>query len=138
MSKDKLAGKRAVILGLARQGTALVRFLVKVGADVTVSDLREKAALADQMAELADLPVRYVLGEHPLSLLDGADLVYLSGGVPVDIPIVVEAQRCSIPVSNDAQLFLERCPAPVIGITGSAGKTTTTELVGEMRRAAGL
>ncbi len=138
MSKDKLAGKRALVLGLARQGTALVRFLVKVGADVTVSDLREKTALADQVAELADLPVRYVLGEHPLGLLDGADLLYLSGGVPVDIPIVVEAQRRSIPVSNDAQLFLERCPAPVIGITGSAGKTTTTALVGEMCRTAGL
>jgi len=138
LSKDKLAGKRALVLGLARQGTALVRFLVKVGADVTVSDLREKTALADQVAELADLPVRYVLGEHPLGLLDGADLLYLSGGVPVDIPIVVEAQRRSIPVSNDAQLFLERCPAPVIGITGSAGKTTTTALVGEMCRTAGL
>jgi UDP-N-acetylmuramoylalanine--D-glutamate ligase len=138
LSKDKLAGKRAVILGLARQGTALVRFLTKVGADVTVSDLRDKTALADQMAELADLPVRYVLGEHPLGLLDDADLLYLSGGVPVDIPIVVEAQRRSIPVSNDAQLFMERCPAPVIGITGSAGKTTTTALVGEMCRAAGL
>jgi UDP-N-acetylmuramoylalanine--D-glutamate ligase len=138
LSKDKLAGKRAIILGLARQGTALVRFLTKVGADVTVSDLRDKTALADQMAELADLPVRYVLGEHPLGLLDDADLLYLSGGVPVDIPIVVEAQRRSIPVSNDAQLFMERCPAPVIGITGSAGKTTTTALVGEMCRAAGL
>jgi UDP-N-acetylmuramoylalanine--D-glutamate ligase len=138
LSKDKLAGKRAVILGLARQGTALVRFLTKVGADVTVSDLRDKTALADQMAELADLPVRYVLGEHPLGLLDDADLLYLSGGVPVDIPIVVEAQRRSIPVSNDAQLFMERCPAPVIGITGSAGKTTTTALVAEMCRAAEL
>jgi UDP-N-acetylmuramoylalanine--D-glutamate ligase len=56
----------------------------------------------------------------------------------VDIPIAVEAQRRSISLSNDAQLFLERCPAPVIGITGSAGKTTTTALVGEMCRVAGL
>jgi len=56
----------------------------------------------------------------------------------VDAPVVVEAQRRSIPLSNDAQLFLERCPASVIGITGSAGKTTTTALVGEMCRAAGL
>jgi UDP-N-acetylmuramoylalanine--D-glutamate ligase len=97
LSKDKLAGKRAVILGLGRQGTALVRFLAKVGADVTVSDLRDKAALADQVAEFADLPVRYVLGEHPLSLLDDADLLCLSGGVPVDIPIVVEASDVRYP-----------------------------------------
>ena len=133
-----LAGKRVVILGLARQGKALACFLAQVGAEVTVSDLRDEAALAGPLAELAELPIRYVLGEHPLDLLDGADLLCLSGGVPVDIPIVVEAQRRSIPLSNDAQLFMERCPAPVVGITGSAGKTTTTALVGEMCRAAGL
>jgi len=111
---------------------------VQAGAEVTVSDLQGKKALADRLAELAGLPIRYVLGDHPLSLLKRADLVCLSGGVPLDAPIVVEARRRGIPLSNDAQLFLERCPAPVIGITGSAGKTTTTALVGEMCRAAGL
>ena len=111
---------------------------MQAGAEVTVSDLQGKKALADRLAELAGLPIRYVLGDHPLSLLKRADLVCLSGGVPLDAPIVVEARRRGIPLSNDAQLFLERCPAPVIGITGSAGKTTTTALVGEMCRAAGL
>jgi UDP-N-acetylmuramoylalanine--D-glutamate ligase len=133
----ELAGKRVVILGLARQGVALARFLVRTGAKVTASDLRDRAALADAMAELSDLPIRYVLGEHPHTLLDKADLLCLSGGVPIDVPIVVEARRRGVPLSNDAQIFLERCPAPVIGITGSAGKTTTTALVGEMCRTAG-
>jgi UDP-N-acetylmuramoylalanine--D-glutamate ligase len=133
----ELAGKRVVILGLARQGVALARFLARTGAKVTASDLRDKAALADAMAELSDLSIRYVLGEHPHSLLDKADLLCLSGGVPIDVPIVVEARRRGVPLSNDAQIFLERCPAPVIGITGSAGKTTTTALVGEMCRAGG-
>jgi UDP-N-acetylmuramoylalanine--D-glutamate ligase len=136
--KLELAGKRIVILGLARQGTALARFSVQAGAQVTVSDLRDEAALARSLEELENLPIRYVLGKHPHSLLDRADLLCLSGGVPIDIPIVAEAQRRSIPLSNDAQIFLERCPAPVIGITGSAGKTTTAALVGEMCRAAGL
>jgi UDP-N-acetylmuramoylalanine--D-glutamate ligase len=90
------------------------------------------------MAELADLPVDFVLGKHPKRLLEGTDLLCLSGGVPLYAPIVVAAQKRGIPLSNDAQLFLERCPAPVIGITGSAGKTTTTALVGEMCQAAGL
>ena len=133
-----IRNSRVVILGLARQGTALARFLALAGAQVTVSDLQDEAALADYLAELADLPIRYVLGEHPLSLLDEADLLCLSGGVPVDVPIVVEAQRRGILLSNDAQIFLEQCPASVIGITGSAGKTTTTALVGGMCRAAGL
>jgi UDP-N-acetylmuramoylalanine--D-glutamate ligase len=131
-------GARIVILGLARQGVALARFLVQAGAKVTISDLRDGEALADRLVELEDLPVRYALGEHPLSLLNKTDMLCLSGGVPIDVPIVVEAQRRGIPLSNDAQLFLERCPAPVIGITGSAGKTTTTALVGEMCRVAGV
>jgi UDP-N-acetylmuramoylalanine--D-glutamate ligase len=134
----ELAGKRAVVLGLGRQGTALARFLVRERAEVVVSDLRDEAALAEPLTELVGLSVRYVLGEHPASLLDGADLVCLSGGVPLDAPIVVAAQERGIPLSNDAQLFLERCLAPVVGITGSAGKTTTTALVGEMCRAAGF
>ena len=131
-------GKRVVILGLARQGVALARFLAQSGAKVTVSDLSDKAALANEVSDLQGLSIRYVLGEHPLSLLDKADLLCLSGGVPIDIPIVAEARQRGIPLSNDAQVFLERCPAPIIGITGSAGKTTTTALTGEMCRAAGF
>jgi UDP-N-acetylmuramoylalanine--D-glutamate ligase len=134
----ELEGKRVVILGLARQGVALARFLARNGAKVTASDLRDEAALADAMAELSDLSIRYVLGEHPPSLLDEADLLCLSGGVPTDVPVAAEARRRGVPLSNDAQIFLERCLAPVIGITGSAGKTTTTALTGEMCRAAGF
>ena len=133
-----LRGRKVVVLGLARQGTALARFLAEQGAEVTVSDLQPRAALAGALAALEGLPIRAVLGKHPLSLLGGTDLLCLSGGVPLDAPIVAEAQRRGIPLSNDAQLFLERCPAPVIGITGAAGKTTTAALVYEMCRAAGL
>jgi UDP-N-acetylmuramoylalanine--D-glutamate ligase len=135
---DPLTDKRVVILGLARQGLALTRWLVEhAGAHVTVSDLHTADQLADVMAELEDVPIRYVLGGHPDSLLDDADLVCLSGGVPVDAPIVLEAAARGIPLSNDAQIFMERCPCDAIGITGSAGKTTTTALVGAIGDAAG-
>jgi UDP-N-acetylmuramoylalanine--D-glutamate ligase len=117
---------------------ASARFLSEAGADVTVSDLRPREQLAEGLKTLSHLSVRYVLGEHPLSLLDDADYVCLSGGVPLSAPIVEEATRRGIPLTNDAQLFLERCPSTVVGITGSAGKTTTTALVGEMCRNAGL
>jgi UDP-N-acetylmuramoylalanine--D-glutamate ligase len=132
LQPEALAGKRVIVLGLARQGTALVRYLARKGAAVVVSDLRDGEQLQDALEALKDVPARYVLGEHPPTMLDGADLVCLSGGIPVDAPIVLEAQRRGIPLSNDAQLFLERCPAPVVGITGSSGKTTTTALVGRM------
>jgi UDP-N-acetylmuramoylalanine--D-glutamate ligase len=137
MLGETLRNKHVVILGLARQGVALARFLVEVGAEVTVSDVKDEDALTDQLEELADLPIHYALGGHPIRLLDDADLLCLSGGVPLDTPIVEEARERGIALSNDAQIFLDRCPAPTIGITGSAGKTTTTALVGEMCRRAG-
>ena len=134
---DSIEGKRIVILGLARQGTALARWAVRSGAKVTVSDVRDADALEGAIASLRGLPVRYVLGSHPMDLLDDCDLLCLSGGVPTSLPIVKEARRRGIPLSNDTLLFLERSPAPVVGITGSSGKTTTTTLVGEMLRASG-
>jgi UDP-N-acetylmuramoylalanine--D-glutamate ligase len=101
-------------------------------------DTRKPEALQDAMRELDDLPLRYVLGEHPLSLLDGCDLFCTSGGVSADLPVVQEAARRGIPLSNDAQEFVRRCPAPIIGITGSAGKTTTTTVVGKILAEAGF
>jgi UDP-N-acetylmuramoylalanine--D-glutamate ligase len=117
---------------LARQGKALARYLADRGAHVVVSDLKLAEALADARRELADLPLSYVLGGHPPELIEGADLVCLSGGVPADLPLAKQARQQGIRLANDSQLFLEACPAPTIGVTGSAGKTTTTILVGRM------
>ncbi|HQF71169.1 MAG TPA: UDP-N-acetylmuramoyl-L-alanine--D-glutamate ligase, partial [Promineifilum sp.] len=137
---DPLNGKRLVILGMARQGTALARFAVGVGALVTLSDLRPAEALTGIRASLSDLPadrLHFVLGEHPLSLLDDCDLLAISGGVSIGAPLVVEAQQRGIPLTNDSIEFAVRAPAPLVGITGSAGKTTTTALVGRMGQVAG-
>lgn len=128
--------RKVVILGLARQGKALARYLVAQGANVVVSDLKRAQALEAELEEMSELPVSYVLGDHPLELLDGADTVFISGGVPANIQLVLEARMRGIRISNDSQLFLELCPAPVIGITGSAGKSTTTELVGRVAKVA--
>ncbi|HET7090086.1 MAG TPA: UDP-N-acetylmuramoyl-L-alanine--D-glutamate ligase [Anaerolineae bacterium] len=130
-------GRRVVVLGLARQGTALAHWLIGHGARVTVSDVQPADRLRGALKALEGLAIRYELGGHPSSLLVECDLLCLSGGVPIDLPIVQEARKRGIALSNDAQLFLERCPAAVIGITGSAGKTTTTTLVGDMGRSAG-
>lgn len=136
MSTDPLEGKTAVILGFARQGQALARWLPTIGAKVIVSDIRDFGELADNLLGFLSSPVSFALGGHPLELLDEADVLCLSGGVSLTIPICLEATRRGIPLTNDAQIFMERCPAPVIGITGSAGKTTTTTLVGKMCEAA--
>ncbi len=128
--------RRVVILGAARQGVALARWLARHGARVTLSDKRSQAELGAARRSLNGLPIQWVLEGHPLELLEQADLLCLSGGVPTTLPVVQEAMQRGIPLSNDTQIFLEAAPCRTIGITGSAGKTTTTSLVGEMARAA--
>jgi UDP-N-acetylmuramoylalanine--D-glutamate ligase len=134
---DYLTGKRLVILGLARQGKALARYAAGAGARVVVSDLRPADKLAADMAELSDLEIEYVLGEHPMSLLDKADVLAISGSVPADAPLVRAAREKGVVVTNDSQEFMRRTPAAVIAITGSAGKSTTTALTGIMGQMAG-
>ncbi|MBV6393090.1 MAG: UDP-N-acetylmuramoylalanine--D-glutamate ligase [Anaerolineales bacterium] len=123
-----------LILGAARQGIALARWLARHGANVTLNDSRPEAELAVARESLADVNVTFVAGGHPLELLDDCDLLCPSGGVPLTLPIVEEAVRRGIPLSNDSQIFMEVVPCKTIGITGSAGKTTTTALVGEMAK----
>lgn len=125
-----------MILGAARQGTALARFLVQRGARVILTDARPESELKDVMEQLQDLDIEWAAGGHPLSLLDRATAVCPSGGVPLTIPFLQEARARGIRFTNDSQVFLEHAPCPVIGITGSAGKTTTTTLVGRMAQAA--
>ncbi|HMK09189.1 MAG TPA: UDP-N-acetylmuramoyl-L-alanine--D-glutamate ligase [Anaerolineales bacterium] len=131
---DAWRGRRVVVVGLARQGKAVARHALDQGANVVITDLRPAHDLVAQMEELAGAPVEYFLGGHPPEAIAGADLLCLSGGVPADLPLAQQARRLGIAVTNDSQLFLEGCPAPTIGITGSAGKTTTTALLGEMAR----
>lgn len=127
-------GSRTLILGAARQGIALARWLSRHGSNVTLSDSRTADQLTAARASLADTNVQWAVGGHPLELLNHADVLCLSGGVPLTLPIVQEAIKRGIPLSNDTQIFMEVVPCKTIGITGSAGKTTTTTLVGEMAK----
>ena len=125
-------GKNILIIGAARQGLALARYLVKHGAKVTINDKKMPHELQEEQDSLKDIDVEWMLGAHFSSLLKGKDLVCLSGGIPLDLPLVKDAMRRRILLSNDTQIFLEACPCPTVGITGSAGKTTTTTIVGRM------
>lgn len=129
---SEFAGKRILIVGAARQGTALARYLVRHGASVILNDRLSEEELKEAHRELEGLDIEWVHGSHPLELLNGTDMMCVSGGVPLTLELVTEARRRGIPVTNDSQIFLERTPCTVIGITGSAGKTTTTTLVGRV------
>lgn len=130
--------KRVIVIGAARQGIALGYFLASRGAHVVMNDQKpsEQLEAAQKSLNETGMPdasqIEWVFGSHPISLLDGADVVCVSGGVPLSLPIVIEAQRRGIELTNDTQIFLEECPCETIGITGSAGKTTTTSLVGKI------
>jgi UDP-N-acetylmuramoylalanine--D-glutamate ligase len=126
--------KRVLILGAARQGVALARWLSLHGARVTLSDMRNDDELRIARESLAEFQIDWALGGHPLELLDSTDVLCLSGGVPLTLPIVAESVKRGIPLSNDSQIFMEVVPCRTVGITGSAGKTTTTTLVGQMAK----
>lgn len=128
--------QRTLIIGAARQGIALARFLANRGAKVIINDRKPESELASARQLLANTAVEWVCGDHPLSLLNRVDVICVSGGVPLTIPLIAEGMKQGKPVTNDSQIFLEAVPCATVGITGSAGKTTTTTLVGRMAEAA--
>jgi UDP-N-acetylmuramoylalanine--D-glutamate ligase len=142
MIEQAFAGHKVVILGLARQGLALARFFAGVGAKVVVSDLASPERLQAEIAALENLPVELILGSHPLSLLNECALLCLSGGVPPQHPLVQAALTQNIPLSNDSLLTFQLAQSlglgPLIGVTGSSGKTTTTTLIGKILSVQGL
>jgi len=125
-------GKHLVVVGAARQGLALAGYLSEHGTRITITDQKDEESLKEVMEKLSGENIHWVLGDHPLDLLDIADAISLSGGIPLTIPFVKAAIDRHIPLTNDSQVFMELVPCPVIGITGSAGKTTMTLLVGKM------
>jgi len=126
-----------MVLGLARTGIAAARFLAENGAAVIVSDRRSEAELTLETAALAGVPVHYFLGGEDPASLDGVDLIVPSPGVPQDNPLLNEAARCGIGILSEIELGYRFVGAPLVAITGTNGKSTTTSLIGAMLKAAG-
>jgi UDP-N-acetylmuramoylalanine--D-glutamate ligase len=126
----QLAGTRALVMGLGTRqgGSGVARYLVEQGAEVTVTDLRDADVLQPAVEALAGMPVRYRLGEHVAEDFDSADLIVRNPGVPVDSPWLQRARNSGIRIEMEMSLFFRDCPAPIIGITGTKGKTTTAFL----------
>jgi len=139
--RARFSGLRVTIVGAAREGTALARTLARCGAQVTLSDNKPAERLGEALARLEGLPIKLALGaEQPDDLLD-VDVLFLSPGVPPYAPIVGQARECGLPISSEPRLctqILSEMGVPVVGITGSSGKSTTTALTGRMLAAAGM
>jgi UDP-N-acetylmuramoylalanine--D-glutamate ligase len=148
-SPADLAGRRAVVLGLARSGVAAARFLAHVGAEVTAYDRRSEAELADEVAALEGRPVRLALGvpvPEAQRLLGGADLLVTSPSVSARFPTtdpwlrdaLLAAEARGLAVVSEVDLFLRLTRARVLAVTGTKGKTTTATLAAAMLEAAGV
>ncbi len=129
-----LAGLHVLVVGLGREGKALAAYLAGHNLQVTATDAQPADKLGEAIASLTEAGVTLVMGEHPLSLLEQTDIIFVSPGIPLEIPFLKEARARKIPLTTETRLFCHLCPAPIVGITGSSGKTTTTTLVGEILR----
>ena len=132
-----LEGKKVLVLGLARTGRECARFLVAQGANVLVSDLRSEQELKQDMEALRGMPIEYRVGGEDRHWLEGVNLVIPSPGVPAENPLLREAQARGIPILSEIEIAYRFLRAPLVAITGTNGKSTTTMLVGEIFKADG-
>jgi len=134
----KLAGLGVLVIGLGASGRAAALVCAEGGARVTATDLRAGAEIADVVAELDDRGVRTVLGRHDAADFAAAELIVISPGVPLDLP-ELESKRDAVELIGELELASRLLdPAvPLAAITGSNGKSTVTEWLGEMLRGAG-
>jgi UDP-N-acetylmuramoylalanine--D-glutamate ligase len=128
---------KVTVVGLARSGMAGARLLKKSGASVSLTEKNNTPALEKLAAQLKAEGIDVELGPHSRSFVEGRDLIVISPGVRLDADPVKWAKELNIEVISEIELASSLCPAPIIAITGTNGKTTTTTLVGEVIKAAG-
>ena len=124
MIKENFTGIKILVMGLGLHGGGVesARYLAALGADVTVTDLRDETVLAPSLEKLKTLPVRYVLGRHETEDFKQADIVIKNPGVRPDSPYLKPAKR----IETDISLFLAACPARISAVTGTKGKSTAS------------
>ncbi|MBI2711662.1 MAG: UDP-N-acetylmuramoyl-L-alanine--D-glutamate ligase [Bdellovibrio sp.] len=135
MSKYK--GKRVLIVGFGISGVAAAKYLVKQGAKVTVTDQKQKNELSEHVDACVDLKLEYELGKHNPKTFETAELIVVSPGVPLNIKPLEEARAKSIPITSEVELAVAAIKEPIVAVTGTNGKTTTTKVIGEMFQADG-
>src|SRR5712692_7369028 len=135
VTTTEFSGRRVTIVGLGKGRTTggLARYLVEAGAKVTVSDPKKHEELSEGIARLGDLPVELVLGpSSDDAALADPDFVFVTPGIRPRSPTILRAIQRDVPILTEMGLFFRLCPAPIVGITGTKGKSTTTTLVSRM------
>src|SRR5246127_5643154 len=134
----ELNGKRALVVGLGKSGVASALFMKANGARVTVSDTKSGDELRNEIQVLLHHGITVQTGGHGDRTFRGQDLIVVSPGVPVDAAPLVQARALGEAIIGEIELAAQFLPGPILAITGSNGKTTTTTLAGEIMTAAGL
>jgi len=131
-------GRRVTVVGLARAGLACALLCRRHGADVFVTDQKSADTLREAVVALEKNEIAYETGGHTARPLDGCDIIIVSPGIPLEAPILAEARAKGIPIISELEAAFRVSDMPVIAVTGSNGKTTTTTWLGEIYRAAGM
>jgi UDP-N-acetylmuramoylalanine--D-glutamate ligase len=125
-------------LGLFGGGVGITKFLVSQGADVIVTDLKNAEELSQSLKLLDGLPIRFRLGKHLDEDFSNIDLLIVNPAVPNDSRFLQIARDNDVCIDTELNIFFKLCPAPIMGVTGSNGKTTTTTLLGTMLKEGGI
>ncbi len=120
--------KYITIFGANRSGTAIARLLYEFGANITMTDKRDRDTLSNELSQLDGIPIEYQLGGHEGSCIANAEIIVVSPGVPLDIPILCHAKERNIPIVGELEISAALCQASIVAITGTKGKSTTTLL----------
>ncbi len=134
---DTYRDKNVLIVGMGRSGVAAAQCMVRLGAHVTINDLKSRAALGHTLDCLQELSITWRLGQKPDDLIRGIDLILFSSGVPFWSEWIIQAKSMGIPCYNEMQIGALLTKAPMVAVTGTNGKTTTTTLIHEIFVAAG-
>jgi UDP-N-acetylmuramoylalanine--D-glutamate ligase len=126
-----LEGKNVLVLGLAKSGYEAAKLLTRLGANVVVNDGKDLSQ-DSHAKDLENIGVQVIGGEHPLSLLDNAPIIFKNPGIPYTVPILQEAQARGLKILTEVELSYLVSEAPIIGVTGTNGKTTVTSLIGDI------
>lgn len=137
MDQHFFKDKKVVVMGLGRFGGGVdsARFAAKAGAHVLVTDLSNETDLKDSLEELKDFTIEYRLGQHCRDDFEKADLLIVNPAVRPDNEYVTMARKAGVDVTSQIELFFQMCPAPIVGITGANGKSTTTSLTAHLLQA---
>jgi UDP-N-acetylmuramoylalanine--D-glutamate ligase len=133
-----VAGARVGVLGLGRSGSAVARLLAGRGAGVYASDLRADGAAAEAAAALRASGVEVELGRHDTARLAGCDWIVTSPGIPPRAAVLRDPAVAALPLFSEIEVASWFAAAPIAAVTGTNGKTTTTELLGRIARAGGI